>query len=214
VIEFLQSVADRLLALADQNLYLAILLWVGLEEAGVPFPVPGDTILLFAGTAVQRGTASWPLVVVTAVVATWAGSSVLYWVARRGGHPLVARFGKYIHLTPERLARAETTMRTNAGWAIIVGRLVPGLRIVTTVAAGVFLVPYPIFLIWTTVATLIWVAIYLVLGNALSERLDVILAWVVSNPLLVILIVLAIVGGLLWNRRRRRARRAVAEAGP
>jgi membrane protein DedA with SNARE-associated domain len=213
LLEQLQALADAILDLAQANLYLAIVLMIGIEEAGVPLPIPGDSILVFAGYEISQGRANLLIVLGCAVAATVGGASVLYWAARLGGHSMVLRYGKYIRLDHARLMRMERFMQRNAAWAIIIGRLVPGLRIVTTVGAGVFLVPYPKFVVYTTISTLIWAFLYIFLGSFIGERIDVIRAFVISNPLLVIVVLVATVVGLLLVRRNRRRNRPNRDDG-
>ena len=69
-----------------------------IEEAGVPLPVPGDMLVMFAGVR-QRHSLGYDLgIIFVASAAVFVGSSLLYLISRRGGQPLVARLGKYLHL--------------------------------------------------------------------------------------------------------------------
>src|SRR6185437_6118625 len=58
-------------------------------------------------------------------------------LAGSGDGARVERYGRFIHLGPETLARMEGKIQRRGGWAIVLGRIVPGLRIVTPIAAGV-----------------------------------------------------------------------------
>lgn len=146
----------------------AVLVAVMIEELGLPLPIPTDFMIVFAGAAI--GTSLLPLVALgLALTLTSAvGASGLYAVCRRGGRPLVDRFGRYVHLGPERLTRAERLLE-RAGWpGIAAGRAVPGLRYATVVACGLLKVPYPRFVTAHIAGSSVYVAVYLALGAALG----------------------------------------------
>jgi hypothetical protein len=88
---------------------------------GIPLPNPSDFLVIFAGTMADRSLPRLVLFFVALTIASGVGASGLYAIVRRGGRPLVERFGSYVHLGPEQLSRS--------GWGgIAVGRATPGLR--------------------------------------------------------------------------------------
>jgi membrane-associated protein len=133
------------LGFLDQHAEWAIFLVLLLEEAGIPLPLPGDVVVVLAGARVRQGRLSPVLAVLLLEGATLLGSSVLYWLARRGGRPLLYRYGEVLHLGPERLAKAEGFLQRHGWLAIVSGRLCPGLRILISLVAGAFAVPYRVF---------------------------------------------------------------------
>src|SRR4030088_1254288 len=94
-------------AFLDQHGLLAAFVFLLIEEAGVPVPVPGDVLMLILGVHARQGTVQlWEAVAVTEL-ATMIGSTFLYVASRIAGRSLVYRYGRFIRLTPERLDRAE-----------------------------------------------------------------------------------------------------------
>jgi hypothetical protein len=89
---------------------------------------------------------------------------VLYWAGRRAGRPLLYRYGGILHLDQARLTRLERLVTERGALAVIVGRLVPGLRIVTPLACGVFRVPYRQFLPALALASSIYLAGIIAVG--------------------------------------------------
>ena len=118
---------------------IAIVLFV--EEAGIPSPVPGDLLMLLAGVRVAQGYISFPAMLLIEAVATFSGASLLYFAARRGGRPLVLRYGRIVGVTHERLAAVEAKVAGREMHAVFLGRLVPGLRALTVLTAGVINMP-------------------------------------------------------------------------
>ncbi|MCA1645225.1 MAG: hypothetical protein LC797_07055, partial [Chloroflexi bacterium] len=91
----------------DQHGLLAGFALILIEEAGIPVPIPGDFLMLLVGVhARQRQVSLWQALLVMEL-ATLIGATALYFVAARAGRGLVYRYGRYMHLTAERLDRAE-----------------------------------------------------------------------------------------------------------
>jgi hypothetical protein len=81
----------------------------------------------------------------------------------------VYRYGRYIRLTPERLDKAESWLKQHGSRAVFLGRLAPGLRIVTAVACGVFDVPARVFVPAMSVGALLYISVYTLLGFFLGQ---------------------------------------------
>ncbi len=177
----------------------AILLAVIIEELGLPLSIPTDFMIIFAGTTADRSLTRLALFYLALTMASALGASGLYAMVRRGGRPLVERFGRYVHLGPEQLARAEALL-SRSGWGgIALGRATPGLRYARVIACGLLEVPYLRFITATLAGSSVYIAAFLTLGAvfgpAVLDRihlpvLAVRLLWVVplavGLPLLVV----------------------------
>jgi membrane protein DedA with SNARE-associated domain len=166
-LEEFRQIADALLTFADHHIYAALFLLLFLEEGGIPLPAPGDTVILLAGAQIDRGQASVPIVVLFVVLATLMGSSILYWISRLGGMPVLLRVCQFLHIRQERIDKAGAWIQRHRGVAIVFGRLTPGLRTVTTIASGIFQIDYVAFLVYTGISAVIWAGIYIFLGVAI-----------------------------------------------
>src|SRR5215210_6549139 len=129
------SAMDRVLSLIEHYGYLVILFGVMLESTGVP--LPGETILLASGLLVQRGYLDLGDAIVFGILGAVLGDQIGYWVGREGGRPFVLRWGPYILITPERLARAEGFFARHGGKAVFLARFIAGLRVFGALVAGV-----------------------------------------------------------------------------
>jgi membrane protein DedA with SNARE-associated domain len=164
------GLSDWLWRLFDEHAEWAIFLVLLLEESGIPLPVPGDSVMLLAGVRAQQGRIGAVWAVATMVGATLAGGSVLYWLARCGGRPLLFRYARVLRLDLAQLERAERLLRRHGWLAIVAGRILPGLRIATTLAAGVFGVPYRIFLPALALGSTIYILVFFTLGYLAGPR--------------------------------------------
>jgi membrane protein DedA with SNARE-associated domain len=192
-----------------------LFLFLLFEEIGVPLLIPGDTLIIAAGSR-DHSVASALVVIGVAALASALGSSIQYGLMRSGGRPLLDRYGPYLHLDAGRVAQLERQFQRHGALAIVIGRLVPGFRTPTTIMAGVFGVPYRTFVPSTTVAAVIWAAAYFYLGMALERGWRRFAVVLLANERTVVGIAvgLALVGVLAWliYRRLRRAGAAPSEA--
>lgn len=199
--------ATDVLRLVEQHQYLALFVLILLEEAGIPLPVPGDGLMMFAGYRASEGRLSFPLAFVFLESGTIVGASILRWIGRWGGRPLVHRYGHYVHLDEHRLVQAEQWFDRHGALAVLLGRVVPGLRIPTSLMSGIFDIPYRVFLPYMALGSSLYILFFMLLGWGLGEEAAkmAILLWL--HPLVVAaVIVLLISGALLIIRLRRRVR--------
>src|SRR3989344_7864582 len=146
--------------------YLGLFVILFIEEAGIFLPIPGD---IFIAATAALPSSNYLAVISTVVTATLLGSTILFFLSRTFGHKLLLKFGKFIRLTPSRIKKGEGWFKKYGGATIIVGRLIPGLRIVTPFVAGLFEVDYKTFWLYTTIAAFIWANVYFVIGKFFAE---------------------------------------------
>ena len=175
---------------------LGMFAFIGIEETGIPLFFPGDMLVMAAG-ARDRSIENALVVYLVAALATSVGSSVLYTVVNRKGRPFLDRYGKYLHLNENRIERLARWFRQHGALAIVIGRVVPGMRTPTTVMAGLFGVPYRTFAPATTVAGVIWALIYFYLGVGIERAWHQVRHVVLEQPIhsgLAALVVLGLIG--------------------
>jgi membrane protein DedA with SNARE-associated domain len=144
-----------------------------LEESGVPLPAPGDVFVMYVGAHVPRNVGSWAMAWLGLIGVVVVGASNLFFISRRFGRRLSeGRFAHLVHLSPERLQRAERWFERYGVAAIIFGRHIPGFRVPITVAAGVFKVRYRLFAASVAVSTAIWAGVVMVIGINFGPRME------------------------------------------
>ena len=169
-------------------------------------PIPSEAILPFAGFAVAEGAMSFPLALGAATAGSVAGNLALYVAARRGGTTLVARHGRRVGASPERVARLEAWMERWGSATVLVGRAVPLARTAVSLPAGLARFPVRRFLVLTTIGSLAWNAVLIGIGWALDDSWRHVES--VMGPASIAVVVGLIATGLtLWGLSRRRARR-------
>ena len=199
--------------------YLGLFAAIFVEEAGVPLPIPGDVFIAALGAAGRARQANFPLTMLVVVCAAVLGSSILFELSWRAGHPLLLRVGRRFGFDADRADRVELWLARRGAMAVVLGRLIPGLRIVLTVAAGALRMRRAAFITGTAVAGVVWSAIYYwlgyLLGAGISSALRTLLGRVSGDPdALAVLVVLAglalfaIPATVQWRRKRARRKRS------
>ncbi|MET7571810.1 DedA family protein [Streptomyces sp. NPDC005492] len=150
----LPGVFADLAPLLDHWGYAAVGGLLFLEDFGVP--VPGETVLIAAAVYAGAGRLNVLALAVIAVLAAVVGDNVGYLIGRYGGHRLVTRYGRYVLLTPARVAKAEAFFARNGGKVITVSRFIEGLRQANGIIAGLSEMPWRRFLAFNMLGAVLW----------------------------------------------------------
>ena len=136
------------------------------------FPVPSEVVIPPAAIlAASTGKMSLMGVILAGTFGSWLGSAITYFVARAVGRPVVEKWGKYFFIPPEKLARAERFMHRYEAGGIFFARLLPVLRHLISIPAGIIRMGFVKFSILTTVGAAIWCSVLAWLGGKVGDQL-------------------------------------------
>jgi membrane protein DedA with SNARE-associated domain len=175
-----------------------------IESAGVP--VPGETALVTAAALAGRGTLSIVAVLLAACVGTVAGGHAGYWIGSREGRSLIARYGRWINLTPERMQRTEAVFARHGGKTILLGRFVAFMRSFLGIFAGIVGMPMKSFAIYNAAGGVLWVLSFSALGYAFGRNLPRLVRYIGRVSLILailVALVVAVVYAWRWFERNR-----------
>ncbi len=206
------------LALYDAVGYLGIGIGVALETF-IPI-IPSEVIVPMAGWKVSQSAvdpavvepltrAPWSFLVALAVatLGAVAGSLAGYLIGAWGGRPLLDRYGRYVHIHPEQLDRADAWFARYGDWAVFLARLVPLVRALINYPAGVARMPLGRFVLFSALGSLPWNAALLLGGYLLGANYDRLYHAV--RPFEYVIYVVVVIGLLFilyrWARRSPRA---------
>jgi len=201
---FLNVVAPYL----EHYSYWAVLLLVMLEDFGVP--VPGETILIAAAIFAGAGRLNVVVVGVVGFVAAVIGDNIGFAIGHFGGRALALRWGKYVFLTEERLARAEVFFNRHGGKIIVVARFIEGLRQANGIIAGISGMRWYRFVVFNALGAALWVGTWVSLGYLAGNHINTIYHYI-SDYSLYVLIVLAVLLVVLIIRHLLRRRRLAVQ---
>ena len=182
--------------------YGVVALGVFLENLGVP--VPGETILLAAGFFARRGNLRVVDVMIIGAAAAIFGDNFGYLIGRRGGRAFVLRFGRYVGLTPERLASVDRFFARNGTAAVFFARFISGVRVFAAVFCGISRFPWQRFVIVNAAGGIVWAVTITMLGYAFGSSWQLLEHRVgAAGILLVILVALIFMIALVLRHRDR-----------
>ncbi|UJA21995.1 DedA family protein [Thermoleophilia bacterium SCSIO 60948] len=174
-------------------------------------PIPSEVILPLAGFYVFEGTLAFVPAVLSATAGSVIGALIIYAVGRYGGRPILERWGYLVRLKQRDLDRADAWFDKRARLFVFFGRLLPGIRSVVSVPAGLSEMPIAWFVGLTFLGSLLWNSLLIGAGSLLGanwERVSTVVGD--ATPIVLVAFVLACVGAAVYYGRRRRSRRARA----
>ena len=136
-------------------------------------PIPSELIMPLAGFYVSQGQLSFLPVVIAGVLGTVLGAFPWYGLGRLFNEQriefLINRYGKWIGIKHKNFTQTRTWFDRYGTSLVFWGRLVPGIRTLISVPAGIELMPLLPFIFWTTLGSLIWTCILTISGIMLGE---------------------------------------------
>ena len=148
--------------------YGALFLLLALGVVGLP--VTDETLLVFTGYLIGRGTLNPVGALVAAVSGAWTGISLSYVIGRTLGAGAIHRYGKYIHVTEARMAVVHRWFNRIGHWALFVGYYIAGVRHFTAIVAGMSNLEFSTFMAYAWTGGALWVTTFLTLGYFLGEN--------------------------------------------
>ena len=196
---------DWITGLVEQTGYLGIALLM-LAENVFP-PIPSELIMPMAGFTAARGKLSMVGVVVAGTAGSLAGALLWYYIGRWIGLERLKRWaakhGRWLTISPEEVDEAAAWFNRHCGKAVLVGRLIPAVRTLISVPAGVAGMALMRFLTYSALGTALWTALLATAGYLLEDQYQKVGDYLnpVSNVILG-LIVLGYVYRVITFRRR------------
>jgi membrane protein DedA with SNARE-associated domain len=171
-------------------------------------PIPSELIMPMGGLLAKQGGLSFGPVVVAGTLGSFAGQVLLYHLGRRLGQERLKRWvddhGHWVAVSCEEIDRAgEWFGRRRGRAAVFMGRLVPGIRSIISIPAGIGKMPLPGFLAFTFLGTAIWTAALTAAGVSLGRNYERVQQYL--DPV-TYLVIFAIVSSYLWRLAKRHQR--------
>jgi membrane protein DedA with SNARE-associated domain len=129
-------------------------------------PLPSESIIPLAASWSHEGKIhiGLPGIVIAGAVGSWLGATIVYWVSRLAGRPLLLRYGRYILITPDKIQKSENWMSHYGAAGVFIARLLPGARQLVGIPAGIARMDYLQFSIFTLLGSAIWCSVLCWLG--------------------------------------------------
>lgn len=199
-----KTILNALQTVFDQFGWAGVFVLMAFENAtGI---TPSELILTFSGWMLIAAHNLPPLVILlgglVAALGSTAGSSLAYWAARKGGRPLVNRLARLARIDSEHITTAETQFQRWGVGAVFLGRMIPGVRTLISIPAGLARMPFPTFVAATLAGTYIWCTLLIGAGYLLGHEWMLVSSLVKQAlPYLLAAGLLAIGGYIYWRIR-------------
>jgi membrane protein DedA with SNARE-associated domain len=171
-------------------------------------PIPSELIMPLAGFTVAKGQMDFIPVIVAGVVGTILGAFPWYYIGKfiseeRLEH-LADKYGKWISVTSKDIKKANNWFNEHGGKAVFFCRLVPGVRTLISLPAGINNMPLIPFTLYSTLGTTIWVAFLTFLGYKLGDNYELVDEYL--GPVSKIVLVIIVIFFVLWIVRKQMRR--------
>jgi membrane protein DedA with SNARE-associated domain len=179
-------VFENATGITPSEIILGLAGWMLLAAHGAPF----SSVFLWGAVA---------------AIGSAIGASITYWAARIGGRPLVDRMFRWFRIDPNKAQQAEIQFQNWGMGFVLIGRMIPGVRNIINIPAGLARMPYIRFLVYTLMGSYIWCTLLISIGYFLGYEW-----WLISDfvkqgaPRLLVIGVLVLIAVYLWKLSRKR----------
>ncbi|AIQ53890.1 DedA family protein [Paenibacillus sp. FSL R7-0331] len=199
----------------EQFGYLGIMMMLALEN--IFPPIPSEIILPFGGFMTTTSDMTIPGVLIAATAGSLLGAVVLYWVGRMLDvsrlERIVERWGGWLRISAKDIRRADAWFDKYGYWTVLFCRMIPLVRSLISIPAGMSGMKFGQFMLFTTIGTLGWNTLLILLGAALGESWEDIAGYMdtYSNVVYIALAAGIVLLGILFFRRRQAAGKASSQ---
>jgi membrane protein DedA with SNARE-associated domain len=155
----LQPLLDAYQRSLETGGYTYIVLLMAMESSVVPIPsefiIPPAVLIAVAG----RGTMTIQGIVLAAILGSWIGATVMYWVSRIAGRPLIVKYSNLVFISPAKLAQAERWSERFGSFGIFLSRMLPVVRHLIGIPAGIVRMNYWKFSLYTILGSAVWCSV-------------------------------------------------------
>jgi membrane protein DedA with SNARE-associated domain len=171
-------------------------------------PIPSELIMPLAGFTVAKGQMDFILVIIAGVVGTILGAFPWYYIGKfiseeRLEH-LADKYGKWISVSAKDIKKANNWFNEHGGKAVFFCRLVPGVRTLISLPAGINNMPLIPFTVYSTLGTTIWVTFLTFLGYKLGDNYELVDQYL--GPVSKIVLAIIVIFFILWIVRKQMRR--------
>ena len=194
--------SDWIVRLIEQSGYLGVGFLMFLET--VFPPIPSEIIMSIAGVTAARGSLSLGWVIASGTAGAMLGNIFWYLAARALGivrlQPIIYRWGRWLGISWSEVKRGEKWFASHGTAFVLIGRLIPTVRSLVSVPAGLLKMRFRSFVIASTIGTAGWTTLIALAGYKLGENFDVdALLGPMSNAVLASLVLLYLYR--VWTHR-------------
>ncbi|SMP87064.1 membrane protein DedA, SNARE-associated domain [Epsilonproteobacteria bacterium SCGC AD-311-C15] len=171
--------------------YLGIFLLMSIESSFIPFP--SEIVLIPAGYLASQGQMSITFIMGSALAGSLVGAFINYYLALTLGRKILKKYGKYFFIKESALEKMDNYFERHGHISTFIGRLIPGIRQLISIPAGLAQMNLAIFATFTALGAGLWALVLTLLGYYIGENQGLINEYLkeVTIVVLVLLVLLA-----------------------
>ena len=200
----LQTAIDWLLATILELGYPGIFLLMVMESSIIP--IPSELVMPPAGYWAAEGKMNMVIAIICGTAGSLAGAYADYFAARYLGRPLLLKYGKYVWITEEKFARVETFFHKHGEISTFIGRLLPVVRHLISLPAGLAGMHHWKFSLYTLLGAGIWCTVLTLIGYVIGENQDLIVKYSHQAVIGVVIFSAVLIAVYVWRHRRKISR--------
>jgi len=181
--------------------YPGIFLLMAMESSVIP--VPSELVMPPAGYLAQQGQMNMFVAILCGTLGSLVGAYANYFAAHYLGRPLLLKYGKYVWITEEKFAKVETFFKEHGEVSTFIGRLLPVVRHLISLPAGLAGMNHWKFSLYTLLGAGIWVTVLTYIGYFIGANQELIMQYSHQAVIGVVIVSIAIIAVYVWNHRRK-----------
>jgi membrane protein DedA with SNARE-associated domain len=198
----IHEIANTIVSYIGDMGYLGIFLLMFLESTFFPFP--SEIIMIPAGYLAYKGEMNLYIIILVGILGSVAGALLNYYLAMIFGRKFILKYGKYFFIKEETLDKLESFFAKHGEISTFTGRLIPGIRQLISLPAGLARMHIAKFSFYTALGAGIWVIVLVAVGYLVGSNEELISEYLKSATLIALVsVVLITIFYIVRNRRRR-----------
>ena len=182
--------------------YIGIVIMMAIESSFIPFP--SELVLVPAGYLASQGQMSIGAIMGSALLGSLIGAFINYYLALTLGRKFLLKFGKYFFIKEEALLKMENYFKKHGHISTFTGRLIPGIRQLISIPAGLAKMNIVQFSLFTTLGAGIWALVLTLLGYFIGTN-EALINEYLKEITIVVVILLIILVTVYYRYQKRKA---------
>lgn len=200
----IKELAQELVDLIFDWGYLGIFLLMAVESSFIPFP--SEIVMIPAGYLASEGKMSISMIMLSGVGGSLLGAFINYYLALLLGRRILQKYGKYFFVKESALVKMDSFFEAHGAISTFTGRLIPGVRQLISVPAGLSRMNLSVFSIYTALGAGIWALVLTLLGYYIGENKELISIYL-KQITYTLLIILGIIGFIYYKYQKRKGKK-------
>jgi membrane protein DedA with SNARE-associated domain len=184
--------------------YVGILLLMMIESSFIPFP--SEIVLIPAGYLASKGEMGIMMIMISSLAGSMAGAFVNYYLALLLGRKILCKYGKYFFINERAIEQMDNYFAKHGHISTFIGRLIPGIRQLISIPAGLARMNLATFSIYTALGASIWAFILVMLGYMIGENQELIESYLNQITIIVFFALFLLASWYIYRQKKRKAK--------